>query len=91
MSERLTKKQRRMRAIVERMTQYMTTYPSQYKWMDYSDRCFLDDMFYGIGISLDPERYRSAAGYELFRQEIMKPILEMYDNLRPADRVDDRP
>jgi hypothetical protein len=81
-AEKLTRKQKRMRDIVQRMTEYMTTYTSQYKWVDYSDRCFLDDMFYGVAIALDPERYRAGDGYELFREEIMKPLLAMHDNAR---------
>lgn len=80
---KLTRKQKRMRDAVDRLTKYMQTYPSQYKYMDYSDRCFIDDVLYGLGIALEPNVYKGAGGYELFREAVLLPHLRMYQNLRP--------
>lgn len=59
-------KQRRMEKIVARMQEYARTYTDQDSWRDYSDRCFMDDFLYGIGIALDPKGFKAADGFDRF-------------------------
>lgn len=59
-------KQRRMERIVTRMQEYARTYTDQECWKDYSDRCFIDDFLYGIGIALDPKEFKGATGFDRF-------------------------
>lgn len=59
-------KQRRMEKIVARMQEYARTYSDQESYRDYSDRLFIDDFLYGIGISLDPKKFRAADGFDRF-------------------------
>lgn len=70
----LTRKQKRMRAIVAQFQEYVRTYSDQAHYDQYRDDTFLDDMLYGIGIALEPEKWRAADGYELFKAELRKRL-----------------
>jgi hypothetical protein len=59
-------KQARMRAIVKRMIHYVDTYPQQDSYADYSDRLFIDDMLYGIGIAMHPKEFHGPDGFDKF-------------------------
>ncbi len=56
----LSRKQKRMRAIVLRFQEYVRTYSDQAHYDQYRDDTFLDDMIYGIGSTLKT-RYSTAA------------------------------
>lgn len=43
----------RMRRIVQTMQDYLSTYTSQFSYRSYSEHTFINDMLYGIGISID--------------------------------------
>ena len=49
---------------------YWNTYPDQQGYLDYTDKTFMDDALYGIGIAVDYEKYKSADGYELFKKDL---------------------
>lgn len=58
--------QKRMKKAVEYLTKYMTTYDKQYGYLDYGDETYIDDILYGLGVSLGDE-YRTATGFDKFK------------------------
>lgn len=64
--KKMTKEELRMKEIVERFTEYVTTYTNCKDYLKYSDECFVKDMMYGIGYSLNPGKYRFAQGFRRF-------------------------
>ncbi|MGM1289590.1 hypothetical protein, partial [Escherichia coli] len=62
-TRKLSPRQRkRMAAIVVEFQKYVATYSDQQCYQDYSDRTFIEDMLYGIGVAIDRERFRAADG-----------------------------
>ena len=64
-------RRQRMRNIVAKLTDYMVTYSAQPGYEDYSDTTLIDDVLYGLGIALEPEKHHAAQGYDIFRQKLM--------------------
>jgi hypothetical protein len=64
------KARKRMRAIVAHFQQYVATYTDQAHYDHYSDTTYLNDMLYGIGLSLveTGSDYSGAGGYERFKE-----------------------
>lgn len=50
------------------MKDYINTYDNQFSWETYSYKTILDDMLYGIGISLFGDKYRFNNGYFEFKK-----------------------
>jgi len=65
-------KQDRMAKIVSDLQKYVTTYSDQPYYNTYSDKTFIEDMLYGIGIAINKEKYQNAEGYRLWKQELIK-------------------
>lgn len=55
---------------------YMNTYDKQFGYKEYSEECFINDVLYGLGIALDPEKYRYAGGFDLFKRKLSEFIKE---------------
>lgn len=72
----LTRKQKRMRDIVARLRNYWITYDQQACFMDYTDSTFMDDALYGIGIAIDPVKFRGASGFDAFKAELRQLVSE---------------
>ena len=72
----MTKTQRhtRMAKIVAAFQKYVATYDQQSQYLDYEDRTFIKDMIYGVGIAIDPERFRGAGGFAQFNHEIRRHL-----------------
>lgn len=74
-SEKVSKE--RMRATVAKFQDYVATYDKQSEYDSYLDKTFLDDMLYGIGISLQigtAADYTGAGGYERFKQKLREHL-----------------
>lgn len=72
-SKKLTKQQKRMRAIVAKFQDYVATYTEQAHYDTYQDKTFLDDMLYGIGTAIGSETaadYTGPGGYERWKQTL---------------------
>jgi hypothetical protein len=67
---RLTKKQKRMFKMVNDIKKYIDTYDKQIGYLDYTDDCFISDMIYAIGLSLDPKANEWATGFIKFKKEL---------------------
>lgn len=63
-----TKNKVRMAVIVRTFQEYVNTYSNQRGYTEYSDRTFIEDMLYGIGIAVDEDRYKNADGYAEFKE-----------------------
>lgn len=71
------KRRERMREMVAKFQDYTRTYSGQSHYEDYSDKTFLDDMLYGIGLSMQvgtPTDYTGAGGYERFKQKLLEHL-----------------
>jgi hypothetical protein len=71
------KARKRMREMVAKFHKYVGTYSSQWSYADYSDKTFLDDMLYGIGLSMQvgtPTDYTGAGGYERFKEALRQHL-----------------
>lgn len=56
--------------VFENFKKYVNTY-SEKEFID--EKCFIDDMIYGIGISLD-KKYEWSQGYDKFKNVLMKDM-----------------
>jgi hypothetical protein len=71
------KARKRMTKAVELFQHYVATYSKQAYFKDYSDRIFLDDMLYGIGLALQtdtPTDYSGPGGYERFKEHLRRHL-----------------
>lgn len=60
---------KRMRNMVARYQKYVAAYSDQPRYEDYMDKTYLDDMLYGLGISIiGAADYGGPEGYERFKQ-----------------------
>jgi hypothetical protein len=67
----------RMREMVAKFQEYVRTYSDQTHYETYFDQTFLDDMLYGIGLSMQigtPTDYTGAGGYERFKQALREHL-----------------
>jgi hypothetical protein len=64
-----TQRQKRMQRVVADFQKYVATYDSEVYSKDYADKTFVNDMLYGIGVALDPEKYKGATGFEKFKHD----------------------
>jgi hypothetical protein len=67
-----TRKQRMERA-VKYMQDFMNTYTQQQGYGDYSDETYINDVLYGLGVSLSKE-YEFAGGFRKFRALLREHI-----------------
>ena len=67
----MTKKQKRMKEIVNKFQKYVETYDKQHGYLDYTDNTFIDDMLYGIGIAISGD-YKFAQGFFKFKELLRK-------------------
>lgn len=73
MSVKLTKEQKRVKKIVEKFKKYVDTYPEE-MYLNYSEEIIVDDILYGLGISLDFEEYSFAQGYIKFKKRLLEKL-----------------
>ncbi len=75
-SKRRQERRERMRAMLESFENYVVTYRSQEGWEDYSDKMFLDDMLYGLGIAMEDsdEQYTWGNGFQRFKEYLLKHL-----------------
>jgi len=66
---------RSMEDIVENFQKYMSTYHEQSGYQEYTDKTFIEDILYGIGVSIDP-KYQYANGLRDFKKVLLKHLKE---------------
>jgi hypothetical protein len=58
---------------------YVKTYPN----VLFGPMTFVEDMLYGIGLSVNPERYQGSQGYKKFLKEVInEKVIKKYDHTR---------
>jgi len=62
----------KMRQIIKSMETYISTYKDQAYYEDYTTETFLNDMLYGIGVAIYPEKYQYSQGFEEWKDELRK-------------------
>lgn len=60
----------RVRRIVKSLQHYMNTYDQQAEYEHYSDVTIINDVLYGLGIALEPEKYYAASGFAWFKERL---------------------
>lgn len=59
--------------MVRYMASYWATYDQQIGYKDYSDKTFIDDALYALGITLNP-KYKFADGYREFKKFLLEHL-----------------
>jgi hypothetical protein len=75
-SKRDTEHRRKaMRVRVSQFQKYVATYHEQAHYEDYLDKTYVDDMLYGIGLSMSGlTDYSGPGGYERFKQYLREHL-----------------
>jgi len=71
----MTKKQKRVKKIIDSLKEYINTYDTQPDYLNYSEEIIINDMLYGIGIALN-NKYKYYNGYEKFKKFLLKNFLQ---------------
>lgn len=66
-TKRLTSKQKHIRDAVAYMQKYMATYSDQDGYMNYREDTYIDDVLYGLGVSISPA-FKGASGFREFKK-----------------------
>ena len=65
----------RMRLMVEYLQAYMSTYDQQYNYQGYTDKTFIDDVLYGLGVAIDPRAHQFANGFDRWKKHLKAEYL----------------
>lgn len=71
------RRQKAMGRAVDELQDYVGTYDEQAEYRSYSDKTFVDDILYGLGLSMQnliPSDFRGAGGYERFKQYLREHL-----------------
>ncbi len=55
---------------------YVTTYENQYHWQRYQIETWLDDIIYGLGVSIDPSKFKYNDGFCKFKKLLVNYLKE---------------
>jgi len=72
--EKIIRNRKRMIAVVKSLQNYMNTYDKQEGYVNYTDKTFIDDVLYGLGLALDKRAYEGAQGYDAFKLQLLKHL-----------------
>jgi hypothetical protein len=67
---------KRMALMVKYLTRFMETYDKQYNYEGYTDRTFIDDVLYGLGVALNPEKHQFADGFDTWKETLAQFLKE---------------
>jgi hypothetical protein len=62
-----------MEKAVAYLTKFMATYDQQHGYQDYSDETYINDVLYGLGVSLSDE-YQFAGGFRKWRAKLLEHL-----------------
>lgn len=51
---------------------YMNTYPEQFRYETFSDKTYIDDILYGLGVSISKTKYSYAQGFRDFKKDLIE-------------------
>jgi len=61
---------------VKSLKDYINTYDLQKGYEQYTDKTFILDILYGLGIAIDKEKHFAAQGFDAFLGELLKLLAE---------------
>ena len=64
---------RNIKERVEQLQHYWITYTNQPSYEHYTDKTFLDDALYGIGIAISDD-FKCAGGYDKFKELLISHL-----------------
>ncbi len=67
---------KRMELMVKYLQRYLETYDKQYGYQNYTDRTFINDILYGLGVALNPENHQYADGFDRWKKELIEFLKE---------------
>ena len=67
---------KRMELMVKYLQRYIETYDKQYGYQNYTDRTFINDILYGLGVALNPENHQYANGFDRWKKELIEFLKE---------------
>lgn len=67
-------------AAVKYMQHYWDIYDQQIGYERYNENMFLRDALYGVGMAIDPQKYRAGNGFLLFIKDLAKRVF--HDTLK---------
>ena len=74
MKSKLTPEQKRVKKAIASLTKYMVTYKNQFGYLNYRDETIIEDVIYGLGIALAPDKYRFASGLDEFKKVLREHL-----------------
>jgi hypothetical protein len=70
------KEKQRVKQAIESLQKYINTYDQQYRYQYYSDETIINDILYGLGVALEPEKYKFHDGFCKFK-DVLREHLEL--------------
>lgn len=55
---------------------YIVTYKNQKGYKKYDEFTWINDILYGLGVSMDSDKYKWADGFYLFKKDLMEFLRE---------------
>ena len=59
---------------VKKLRQYWGTYEQQPCWKTLHENIFMDDALYGLGLSIDEDKYKYAQGFREFKKDLYEHL-----------------
>jgi len=59
-----------MEKAVKHLTNYMATYDKQHGYKEYDTKTYIEDVLYGLAVSLNQKEFSCANGLQKFKQEL---------------------
>ena len=81
--------QKPMKQSVQELTKYMETYPNQYGYESWPVDTLIDDVLYGLGVSISDE-YRFADGYDKFKKLLLDRLQKEEENRKSIHQAIDK-
>ena len=72
---KLSAEQQKMKERIDYLKNYINTYDKQIGYLDYSDKTFIDDVLYGLGVAVD-DKFKLANGFNDFKEFLRNYLKE---------------
>lgn len=61
-----------MEKAVEHLQEYMNTYTNQFGYREYDAKTLINDVLYGLAVSINENEYRFADGFTRFKEDLLE-------------------
>ena len=59
---------------VKYLSDYITTYTKQSQYKNYDVKTYIDDILYGLGVSINEDEFSFASGFKKFKNELRQHL-----------------